>query len=232
MTTSTILNKGFTYLLDQASETARIRYYESTAGSVWDDEVTLAEIPAVILAGSGANFGPNLTGSYIESGTYGGKSLYVNSSGTAVLWFNNGSQVYTLTSFVGGFLERFERSGGDSTLTAGSYYGFGGGIGSIVGTNPTNAAKWVSGIIQPLDTTEGSKESVLVQQGKLIDGDKKLYVNGSVTFNGSIFKTDVMIGSPTGDLYTTIPDGGIGWSVHSTPIYTKQYIRRLTGSTL
>lgn len=89
---------------------------------------------------------------------------------------------------------------------------------------------WTSGIFLPLNAREGSNESVLLNQGKLINSDSRLYVNGSLSFNGSTFMCDIQIGSPTGDLYTTIPLGGIHYKAESNSIYKKQYIRRLTGS--
>jgi len=89
---------------------------------------------------------------------------------------------------------------------------------------------WVSGIIFPLDTTEGSTDSILLEQGKLVNSDKKVYVNGSVTFTGSTMKVDVQIGSPTGDLYTAILLGDQVWEVSDISVYKKQYLRKLTGS--
>ena len=88
---------------------------------------------------------------------------------------------------------------------------------------------WTSGIVFPVKS-DGSDESVLMSQGKLTNTDSRLYVNGSLSFAGSIHMVDIQIGSPTGDLYTTILDGGITWDAEGTPVYKKQFIRRLTGS--
>jgi len=82
----------------------------------------------------------------------------------------------------------------------------------------------------PIRGKEGSTESLLLNQGKLIDSDKKMYVNGSLVFTGSTLLVDVQLGSPTGDLYTTIPDGGEMWEAEGIPVYKKLFIRRLTGS--
>lgn len=89
---------------------------------------------------------------------------------------------------------------------------------------------WTSGVVFSLNTRQGSSDSVLLQQGKLIDSDKKIYLNGSLITNGSINSVDIQIGSPTGDLYTTIEDGGNIKEVQGLPVYKKQFIRRLTGS--
>jgi len=107
-------------------------------------------------------------------------------------------------------------------------------IGSVWDDESTLAQSgnnlWISGIVFPINAREGSVESLLLEQGKLIDSDKRLYVHGSVLFTGSTQLVEVQLGSPTGDLYTTIPDGGIEWGVQGQPVYKKQFIRRLTGS--
>ena len=89
---------------------------------------------------------------------------------------------------------------------------------------------WISGIVFPVHGKEGSTESVLMSQGKLIDSDKKLYVNGSLIFTSTNLSVDVQLGSPTGNLYTTIPEGGIMYETEASPVYKKQFIRKLTGS--
>ena len=86
-----------------------------------------------------------------------------------------------------------------------------------------------SGVIFPLNTKQGSADSVLLEQGKIIDNDKKLYVNGSLTFTGSDLKVRVTIGT---DTYTTIPLGAIEYEAQGEGIYRKVYIRRLTNGSL
>lgn len=89
---------------------------------------------------------------------------------------------------------------------------------------------WISGVVFPIRGREGSTESVLLSQGKLIDSDKSLFVNGSIDFTGTSQSIDIQLGSPTGELYTTIPNGGIIYETEATPVYKKQFIRQLTGS--
>ncbi len=102
------------------------------------------------------------------------------------------------------------------------------GFGSVyddVDTLTLSGTTWTSGIILPVNTRRGSEDSVLVEQGKLQEKDKKLYVNGSLIFTDEDFVVKVQIGSPTGDIYSTIPLGGIQYEALSQPVYKKQYIR-------
>ena len=88
---------------------------------------------------------------------------------------------------------------------------------------------WTSGVVFPVRGTEGSNESVLLAQGKLLDSDKILFVNGSLTFTSGTQAVDIQLGSPAGELYTTIPEGGIMYEAEGIPVYKKVFIRR-TGS--
>lgn len=87
---------------------------------------------------------------------------------------------------------------------------------------------WTSGVVLPI--ADSSTDSLQMPQGKLIDSDMRLYVNGSLQFAGSLQNVDIQVGSPTGDLFTTIPDGGIRYETEGVAVYRKQFIRRLTGS--
>jgi len=90
---------------------------------------------------------------------------------------------------------------------------------------------WTSGIILPINKRQGSTDSVLVEQGKLQDKDKRLYVTGSTDMTGEELSIKIQIGSPTGDVYSTIPLGAIQYETLGTDIYKRQYIRYLqTGS--
>ena len=91
---------------------------------------------------------------------------------------------------------------------------------------------WTSGIVLQPNNSRGTSDSVLMEQGKVIDSDKKLYVNGSLVITGSEYLTKIQIGSPTGEVYTTIPDGATMHEVNGTPIYKKIFIRRLTTGSL
>lgn len=92
---------------------------------------------------------------------------------------------------------------------------------------------WVSGTVQSLDTTQGSTDSNLLEQGKLINNDTKVFINGSVMLTGSFYQVRVQLGSPTGDQYSLIPLGGINKQVNGEAIFKQIYVRRITnGSAL
>lgn len=94
---------------------------------------------------------------------------------------------------------------------------------------------WTSGIVYPVGglSREGSNESVLMEQGKLIDTDKTLWTNGSLGFTGSVLMIDILVGSGTNnDLYTTIENGGQVWEIQGKAVYHKQWIRLLTAGSL
>lgn len=111
-------------------------------------------------------------------------------------------------------------------------------IGSVwddeVTLSQSGTSLWASGIVLPVTGKQGTAEAILMEQGKLIDGDKRLYVDGTIGFIGSEFQVKIQLGSisePT-EFYTTIPIGLYSPGVSNQRIYGRQYIRRMTGSLL
>ena len=108
-------------------------------------------------------------------------------------------------------------------------------IGSVydddVTLTQTGTDLWTSGIVLPLRTAEGTHESLLVQQGKLIPDDQRLYVNGSLSFTGSELQVSIGLGSPPEEEYSIVPIGVFAPEVSGRKVYRAAYIRRLdTGS--
>lgn len=89
---------------------------------------------------------------------------------------------------------------------------------------------WTSGIVMPLSNRYGTTDSLLLEQGKLSNADKKIYVAGSLLMTGSDLQVKIQIGSPNGESYSMMPDGAIVHEVEGQMIYKKMYLRRLTGS--
>ncbi len=91
---------------------------------------------------------------------------------------------------------------------------------------------WVSGIVQPISTKAFSSDALLLQQGKILLDDKKLYVNGEVQTSDLAPIKIGMNGSPTTQQYQILEDGQITeWDVNGVSIYKKIFVRYLpTGS--
>jgi len=87
---------------------------------------------------------------------------------------------------------------------------------------------YVSGIVFPLDHTDGSTDQILLAQGRIVNDDRRLYIAGSIQTSG-LWR--VGIGSPPAREYAQIENGTFIWPIEGTNIYKKIYIRNLpTGS--
>lgn len=92
--------------------------------------------------------------------------------------------------------------------------------------------QWLKGTIQSLNTTQGSTDSNLLEQGKLITQDTKIFFNGSIILTGSYDQFKLQIGSPTGDWYSMVPIGNVNRQVAGSAIFETAYVRRLTNGSL
>jgi hypothetical protein len=111
----------------------------------------------------------------------------------------------------------------NQSLGAGSYYD-----DNVTYTQSGNDY-WCSGLVCPIDSRLGGRDSLLLQQGKILYDDKKLYVTGDVQTSGLGPIKIGMTGSPTTQQYQIIEDGQVtSWGVNGTIIYKKIYIRYLT----
>ncbi len=109
------------------------------------------------------------------------------------------------------------------------YYGVGFGAGSYydddVLLTPSGIELYISGVILPINATRGSSDAVLIEQGKILTNDSKLYIEGTINTSGT-FK--VGLGSPlSGSEYSIINQGIIKWDVNAVPILKKLYLRQL-----
>ncbi len=92
-----------------------------------------------------------------------------------------------------------------------------------------------SAVVMPLSNRRGSEDSILLEQGKLQDGDMKIYVSGNTLFTGSDHMAKVFLGSKT--LLATVPSyslvdtGTYAPQVEGINVYKRAFIRLLpTGS--
>jgi len=81
---------------------------------------------------------------------------------------------------------------------------------------------FTSGILLPIKNKFGSEDAVLMEQGKLLTKDKKLYINGSVDVSGNVL---IGLGSPASEYYSIIPDGVKLLNLSNEDVYKKIYIR-------
>ena len=87
---------------------------------------------------------------------------------------------------------------------------------------------WTSGVILPIQGERGSNDAVLLEQGKILMNDTKLYIAGSISTSGT---WKVGLGSPIDGEYALLSEGVSKWNVNQTAILKKLYIRKLlTGS--
>lgn len=86
---------------------------------------------------------------------------------------------------------------------------------------------WTSGVVLPLSSQRNSFDSILLEQGKLIEGDVKLFTHGSLLVTGSEFMVRIQLGSTTSGLeYTTLPNITTH-EVSNTKIYKTIYLRQI-----
>ena len=89
---------------------------------------------------------------------------------------------------------------------------------------------WVSGVVLPIDQSRGSSDATLVEQGKLLTTDTKLYIDGLIDTSGTL-RIGFPSGTPPTNEYSILNAGVISWSVNAEDIVNKVYLRVLpTGS--
>lgn len=111
----------------------------------------------------------------------------------------------------------------DMSYGAGSYYD------DDVTLSRSGTDLWVSGVILPIDQSRGSSDAVLLEQGKILTNDTKLYIDGIYNPSGT-YKIGIG-GSPPASEFSIVSQGVTTWNVNSEPIVNKLYVRILpTGS--
>jgi len=141
----------------------------------------------------------------------------------------------TVDKFTKGFAKILGKAGDQIRIRY-----FTGSIGSVWDDDKrlvkSGADLWTSGVVLPINTYRGSTDSLLMEQGLLTTADKRLFIHGSLFLTGSNagsdLKVKIQIGSPTGDEYHLIPEGGIVIPYAGTDIYKKAYIRMIAGGSL
>ena len=93
----------------------------------------------------------------------------------------------------------------------------------------SGADTWVSGVVQPISSSQYSSDALLLQQGKILKDDKKVYIAGDVQTSGLGPIKIGMNGSPTTEQYRILEDGQVTeWAVNGSIVYKKLYLKYLT----
>ena len=88
---------------------------------------------------------------------------------------------------------------------------------------------WVSGVVQPISSNQYSSDALLLEQGKILQDDKKIYIAGDIKTSGLGPIKIGLNGSPTSEQYRILEDGQVTeWGVNGSAIYKKLYIKYLT----
>lgn len=90
-----------------------------------------------------------------------------------------------------------------------------------------------TGLTQPIDETRGSADAILLQEGRLLRDDIKMYVDGTTATSGLWKVTRFLTatgGSPQAAsiTYAPIKNGIIPWRINGSEVYKKTYLRVLT----
>lgn len=229
MNVASVLQEGFRRINEKAGKVCKVRIYTYSVGSVYDDDISMGNNNVQVTGNGLDELGVSPNGIYTLSGaTFGGSNIY--SSGNKFIWFDGGAGFWAMNEAVGGV------TGANSwfyTTLIGSYAPNLEYTGSPIVSNAVSYTEsWISGIVLPINSKEGTSDFLAVQQGKLSPEDMKLFVSGNVILGGSDIITKIQLGSPTGGQWSIIPEGVIRKEAGGISIFKKAYIRRLTNGSL
>lgn len=89
---------------------------------------------------------------------------------------------------------------------------------------------WTSGVVLPINDSRGSSDAVLLEQGKILMNDTKLYIEGEINTSGT-WKLGLGHPDSNDSQYSLLSEGVTKWSVNDSDILKKLYVRKLlTGS--
>lgn len=86
---------------------------------------------------------------------------------------------------------------------------------------------WTSGMFQRVGKT--SSDAILLEQGRVLLDDSKLYVAGTVNTSGT---WQVGVGSPTTKEYSNIAPGQDFWDLQGNTVYKIAYVRYLPNGSI
>ena len=107
----------------------------------------------------------------------------------------------------------------NTSIGAGSYYD------DDISYTVSGGDYWISGVLLPISQNRGNVDAMLIEQGKVLTNDSKLYIAGNVNTSG-VIKIGISGANITGE-YSVIAEGITEWDVNATSILKKLYIRKL-----
>ena len=112
-------------------------------------------------------------------------------------------------------------------------YGAGSDYDNEIRIEQSGTDFWTSGLAQPLniESARASDDAVLLQQGKILKSDLKLYVGGAVNTSG-LFKIGIGSANPPNREYAVNQGGVTTWDMQGEPVYKKIYLTYLTTGSL
>lgn len=90
----------------------------------------------------------------------------------------------------------------------------------------SGADLYISGVISRMDSSDGSEDQVLLEQGRIRYNDSKIYVNGSIQTTSGIRVFTIAI-SGTDRVYEEVLPGVYSPQYLGTDIYKKVYLREV-----
>jgi len=109
---------------------------------------------------------------------------------------------------------------------AGSYYD------DDITLTQSGSDLWISGVVQPIDSSRGSSDAILLEQGKILMNDSKIYIDGSTQTGSGDLQLKIGLGSPVATEHSIAYEGVISWPINAEPIVKKVYIRNLPNGSL
>ena len=95
----------------------------------------------------------------------------------------------------------------------------------------TGTDTWTSGLVQPVAPTRSSQDSVLLAQGKILQNDLKMFVDGAVDTSG-LWRVGVGSANPPAREYSLLPEGIIAHGINGSIVYKTCYIRYLSNGSM
>lgn len=88
---------------------------------------------------------------------------------------------------------------------------------------------WLNAVAHTLTQKSSATDALLLSQGRILQNDLKIYVNGSIITNQP-FK--ICVGSPATTEYGVIPEGTQAYAINGSEPYKFFYVRALPNGSL